>query len=304
MDIGSILQQQKQQQLMQKMPQVVSALMIIACGWSGATLFWKAVDSDISQVIVPVTTSRSNTITSSQLIDHGLDKVANQHLFGDRSKISKPVNPTPAKKIDAPETRLSLTLKGIVSNSEGAAAFALIAQGRGVEEVYKVGMMIGNQAVIREINPDHVVLDRKGNLEILKLPKDEVVGFDEPTIKESTIKNTTSPRIDTSQRISTSKYGELREQLLSNPQEMMKMARIRPVMGNGKMTGYRVDPGSDPKLFEEVGLEPGDIVTTINGISVTNPAEVGNVLNQLTTASEISVTVLRNGVAQSLSLSF
>ena len=84
----------------------------------------------------------------------------------------------------------------------------------------------------------------------------------------------------------------------------MKMARIRPVMEGGKMKGYRIDPGKDPKLFEEVGLKAGDVITTVNGVSVSNPSEAGNVLNQLTTASQLDVTVLRNGVKQNLSISF
>jgi general secretion pathway protein C len=297
----------KQASFSSKLAKWVSLLLLVGCSWSAGTLVWTILEpAGIQNTALPTSNTieqqPATTVSNKQA---GLDSVAQLHLFGTVQKANASQAIVPVVT-NAPETRLSLTLKGIVSNTAGQSALALIAEGKGMEKVYKIGMTIANQAKIHAINPDHVVLDRNGNLEILKLPKNEV--------DANSITNRSSSRgvgafsskrnLDTSQRVSTTKYGEIREKLLSNPQEVMKMARVRPVMKSGRMTGYRVDPGSDPKLFSEVGLVAGDVVTTVNGVSVTNPAEMGNVLNQLTTASQIEVTILRNGVEQSLSLSF
>ncbi len=286
----------------------ISLLLLITCSWSAGTLVWKFLEPDslTDNIIAPLPGPiEDQTVVSATAKQRSLDAVAKLHLFGNIQQIQTPKIIAPVVT-NAPETRLSLILKGIVSNTDGEAAFALIGEGKGVEKVYKIGMTIANQATIHAIHPDHVVLNRNGNLEILKLPKNEVDSSAINSVNSSTSKRGVSSAVSmrSGNRVSTTKYGEIREKLLSNPQDVMKIARIRPVMNAGKMTGYRVDPGSDPKLFAEVGLVSGDVITTVNGVSVTNPAEMGNVLNQLTSASQLEVTVLRNGVEQSLSLSF
>jgi len=46
------------------------------------------------------------------------------------------------------------------------------------------------------------------------------------------------------------------------------------------------------------GLEPGDIVTSINGIALDNPVRGLEALRDLSSADEITIELLRNGRAQ------
>jgi general secretion pathway protein C len=61
---------------------------------------------------------------------------------------------------------------------------------------------------------------------------------------------------------------QLRQQIEKQPQTLSHYLRMRPYSANGKLEGYRVYPGSQPELFERSGLQPGDVITRINGIAL------------------------------------
>lgn len=96
----------------------------------------------------------------------------------------------------------------------------------------------------------------------------------------------------------------VRESILQNPQEAMQLINAQPVMDGGQLKGYRVNPGKDRRLFNSVGLRPGDIVTSVNGIQLNDPTQMGNLFDQLRTAGQLNVTVERGGQQRQLSLGF
>ena len=64
------------------------------------------------------------------------------------------------------------------------------------------------------------------------------------------------------------------------------------------MIGFRVNPGRDREAFSALGLEPGDVVTDVNGTVVNDPNRGIAVFEALGEATMANVTVRRNGVAQ------
>ncbi len=67
------------------------------------------------------------------------------------------------------QTRLQLTLKGTFAASESTQGSAVISTATG-EHIYVVGDQIEG-AMIKDIQPDYVVLEYQGNNEILRLPE-------------------------------------------------------------------------------------------------------------------------------------
>lgn len=94
-----------------------------------------------------------------------------------------------------------------------------------------------------------------------------------------------------------------RDALAANPTSLIGLVQTEPVMEGDKFLGYRVQPGSDPTLFQRAGLQPGDVVTAVNGIVLDDPAKGAQVVTALAAASTISLAVNRNGEAKSVSLS-
>jgi general secretion pathway protein C len=66
--------------------------------------------------------------------------------------------------------------------------------------------------------------------------------------------------------------------------------------------GYALAPGRDPELFEQVGLQEGDVVVQVNDIKLDNPANSARALKSVQSGESVSVTVLRGGEEQVLTL--
>ncbi len=98
------------------------------------------------------------------------------------------------------------------------------------------------------------------------------------------------------------KLGDYRRQILNKPSSFAKLLRIRPAVKNGALIGYRVQPGRDTAAFTALGLQHGDILTSVNGTALESSVKGLRVLQQLTDAKHVDVEILRNGM--SLSLSF
>ena len=73
-------------------------------------------------------------------------------------------------------------------------------------------------------------------------------------------------------------------------------------MPNGQLKGYRVYPGRDRRKFAALGLRPGDLVTDINGQSLTNLQDGMAVFGSLGEAAQVTVTIERNGNPMVLTL--
>ena len=96
----------------------------------------------------------------------------------------------------------------------------------------------------------------------------------------------------------TRNLNQLRKDLIQHPEHLMDVMRAMPVMENGKLTGYRVFPVGNSDAFAKLGLQAGDVVTSVNGMALDNPAESMNILNKLKTSEQVSITFTRNGQQQ------
>ena len=87
----------------------------------------------------------------------------------------------------------------------------------------------------------------------------------------------------------------LRERAIRDPSQLAELIAVEPVQDANGFTGYRITPKTDDPLFAQLGLQPGDIVTEVNGVRIENPQQGMAVLRKLMNASEINLTVIRNG---------
>ncbi len=64
------------------------------------------------------------------------------------------------------------------------------------------------------------------------------------------------------------------------------MVNVSAVREGAALLGYRVSPGKDQEQFERLGFKPGDLVTSVNGISLDNPANTMVLYNTMRDAGE------------------
>jgi general secretion pathway protein C len=210
-----------------------------------------------------------------------LGRLTNSHLFGEARAETAPVVET----VDAPDTSLSLSLTGILAG--GPKGQAIISANRGQERTYHVGDSVDNAdgATLHSVEPDRVLLNRNGKLETLRLPEQ----------LSSAAARATSPILPPA---AAQPAGSLRQVISENASRLTDVVRLAPHVQEGKVVGFRVNPGRDRATFEALGLQAGDVVTDINGTLLDDPSQGLQVFEALGETTQANVTVLREGTPQ------
>lgn len=267
-----------------------SLLLIAAIAWQLSRLSWLFLPGEEAPG-APRLTARTPQATPTE--NPHFRQLTQAQLLGEAKTEHKPA---PTK---APVTRLNLTLKGVLAAEPMTLASAIIAQGRnGKEEIYGIGDKLKGGVTIREIHPDHVVLDRRGRLEILKLPKNNALNSG-GTGKRLDLGayNRASRPLTPGQRL-----GQIRREILKSPTSFGDYALPVVVRKNGKQLGYRLQPQAKGALLAELGLQPSDIITEVNGVKLDKPQNGITALRKLSTARQLNLVVKRNGVDVPLSI--
>jgi len=120
------------------------------------------------------------------------------------------VGPTAAK---LPSTRLQLILRGAFGASTPEKGSAMIEDGNGVTRTYRVNMQVGANTQLHSVFPNHVVLSRDGQLEVLKFPSPgSDAGNARPNSNNSVSIDQSGPRAKSLD--STSMSAQQRQQLI------------------------------------------------------------------------------------------
>ena len=179
---------------------------------------------------------------------------------------------------NAKETRLALSLTGIVALAENGLGSAVIKSGA-TEQVYAVGdaLPASGQVVLSKVMPEQVVIDNNGTYELIKL-------YDKPGLSipsrpstqgSSAVKSSTQPsqpnaRASEQSVEQSGLASQYRARLYENPESLAQVVSVAPVRGNDGIVGYRITPGQDRAAFDAFGFKAGDVVTAVNGLALSD----------------------------------
>lgn len=268
---------------------ILNLLLIIWIAWLLATMTWSLLAKpEPTGAALPETVTPTPQVNQQQAL---VRQLPNWHLFGEVAPEAAPVKTV--VPVDAPDTRLKLSLHGTFSSDDSELARAIIADERRNEEMYAVGDILPGNAELSEIQADKVILLRGGRYEILRLPRDTITG----DAGGAVISAADASRVETtSERLRT-----LRQSLRQNPKSLFGLVRTIPKKDDqGKMVGYILQPGREPELFEQMGLKPGDVVTRINDVNLNNLASGMQALRSVQSGDTVSMTVLRGDQTEDL----
>lgn len=285
-DFNAIAGNEGWQQLRRNGPLLLGFLLAIAAAWQAAALTWSAIEIAATEPALPPP-SRIAAQPANGDGTTSMESVAAMHLFGTAETAPDTLA---AAAADAPETRLNLKLRGILAADPNEYSRAIIGSGN-EDKVYSVGAALPGGASVEAVLADRVLLRRAGRLETLRLPRDSAgsgVSYEEPARVEE------SAQPD---------FAQMRQEIVQDPTRLSELLRYSPVLENGEIRGYRVYPSRDRARFSQMGLQPGDVVTAINGTPLSDPGQAMEMLNNLTDASNITLTVERNGSPQDITLS-
>ncbi len=267
------------------LPPIVNLLLAAASAWLLAQLVW---------ALVPVPESArwqappaAPAPPRAAAADAGaIDTLLRADLFG---RYAAPAAPT-GRVEQAPDTRLSLTLLGILAGRDSESR-ALIAKSSGEEKPYAIGDDVVSGVSLQAIFADRVILSRNGQYETLRLNKDA------PSTATPTYTPTAAGDAGT-----TAMLAQIRDEILTDPTKASNYLRVQPANVNGQLRGYRIYPGRERDAFQQLGLRPGDLVTAVNGVQLDDNQKALQLLGDLSQANAVTLTVERGGQVQTLNL--
>ena len=288
------------------LPKFIFIMLVILITQTLAKLTWTFFTDEqvtVSSSIKPQARSVKTPAASSSLKD-----VSTFHLFGDAKKQAV----VQQKVIDAPETRLRLDLKGVFATTNAAEALAIISSSKDKDKTYRIGDKVIGGALLHAVYADRVILKRNGRLETLRLPKPKV---DSKAFynNNSNAQTANSMSVNSRQKTQSSssvtapnqtqQLRKMRETLINEPAKIWQQVRINPVMKNGKVQGYTLSH-NDQSLMTAMNIRKTDVITGVNGQSLSDPATLYGLMENLSKEQSLELTVVRNGQEQTIQLSF
>jgi general secretion pathway protein C len=210
--------------------------------------------------------------------------------------------------LDAPETTLPLRLHGLVEVQDlperdsiviPEAGSATISSGGGRQKTYHTGDTIENAsgAKLQFVFADRVVLDRGGRPEALFFPS-----IEEALSSTSRSNSRIAATPQRAQPVTGADPATLLGAMTSAASILTQNVQIIARTESGQTIGYSLQPRGDSQIFSQLGLEPGDVLTEVNGIRLDNINNTMQILQALGEAPQASVTIRRNGVNQAMVL--
>ncbi|MEQ1582203.1 MAG: type II secretion system protein GspC, partial [Steroidobacteraceae bacterium] len=262
-------------------PGLVGAILVVALAWQLVQATWLFLGATDGGQPPASNAGQPQRAAASAAVD--LNALVGAHLFGVASS-----EPSAADVNAAPQTQMNLVLTGTMASADPQKGYAIVGESATTAKTYPTGATLRPGTKLHSVFTDRVILDNGGRLETLVLPRQ--------------FAGTAAPVRPPVAAAGNGVGDQLRQIAESNPSAFTSVVRPQPVFANGVQRGYRVYPGRDRKQFANLGLQPGDLVTSVNGTPLDDPSRGMEIFNSLNSAAQVSVTVERNGQSQQLSL--
>lgn len=260
------------QTLMARLPLAVSVLLVVLLGIRGAALVTDFTGGTRRPAATPQNTPAGLALSGPA----DLAALIGANLFG-------AADPGLAPGAAPPVTSIPLVLVGVMAAQDPAQGVAILGPAVDSAKVHLVGSALPGGATLAAVYPDRVLINRGGVIEALLLPR------------QSAATGRTSPPV------AVPGLAERAQQLVQqNPSAITSVMRPQVVLVDGKQKGFRVFPGPNRQAFSRLGLQAGDLVTTINGTTLDDPSVGSSVFATLATSPNARVTVVRDGRTQDL----
>jgi len=269
---------------------VASVILTVLIAWTLAGLGWQWFYTPKVESFAPSVSPTNQTHSGKATT---LEGVSALHLFGEVD--SKPVSVQ--APVDAPDTRLQLVLSGVFAANDPKISLAIISQKGQKDKTYQIGDTLPGNVKLHQIYTDRVILSRSGKLETLRISKKK-----NNLIQKANVNRGARRSIPSTHRPPSNRINNAKKMFKSSPQELWKKIRITPVMKDGKLSGYHFNH-NDRQLMKDLGLQPSDVITAINGQPVTDMNTMMATMNELDSMGELNLELMRNGVTQSISIS-
>ncbi len=270
--------------IVDKLVEPVKVLLVIGIAYSIAVTGWYFFSEP-----EPPAPQRQATGPGAADAAFDLDQVVAQNLFGEASGEDRPQ----PSVFDAPETRLRLTLEGVFQSDDAERSAAIVAERNNPGELYLVGSRLPGNAVLSEVYSDRIILRRGSVYETLRFSDEPTLASRNGGAYDASLPDySDQDAMDQQQDVAADDYDvqsrvdlpddgldsdseigatveRIRSRLAEDPQGTLSELGISPVSEEGS-EGYRLGAMAQNPYLRQAGLQPGDVVLSVNGQRVGN----------------------------------
>ncbi len=262
-------------------------LLLAALAHQVSLVIWQLVPTPPQPAATQITQTTTNTASnkSGANFQQQAAAIGRAFLFGKAETEAAVVQVE-----EVVETKLGYKLRGIYFSPDERLSSAIVEVKPNQTKHYLLDDELAENITLAKIEPDHILLSRYGKLERLNLQKREPPGGQAVNLGAGAGVNANQ----------TALLRSYKRRYSSNPMALATRFQAVPVQQDGKNIGFKLKPLRGESLLKKLNFEADDVFTAVNGVSLKNPFEALDALKSLTTASNVSVTFMRNGAEQTL----
>lgn len=230
--------------------------------------------------------------------------IVDRNLFGAALEGGEPVVEAEPEEDLAP-TKLPLRLLGTAATPDVTLSTAAVEDLNSREhEVLRVGDRLRNygQVQVVRIEPRRIVLQNGARREELALDETSTASArpSRPPARRAAARPTPAPgdrRARLNERLrqlSENRYAVPRqeaEEVSRNPAVLLQDGRPIPKYEDGAMVGFQLTNVKPGGIFDQFGIENGEVITEVNGIAIDSPTATTQIMAEFANADTWNIVV-------------
>lgn len=230
--------------------------------------------------------------------DFEIRQVRQRNLFDSSAKEAKPEEPQ-KPQIDSSQlvkSTINAELLGTIVFQNSRYSVALLAdKSSNRSSYYAVNDQIQNARVAR-IERFRVIFQRSGRMEYLEVTGNEMnlkSSRTTPPSRRGTSSSSQGIRQKTDDEFEID--GSFLDQQLNDLPALLRGALAQPVTNNGQIDGFRITQIRSGSVYDQLGLENGDVIKAVNGDELNSPQKGMQLFSTLRNQKRISIDIERGG---------
>jgi len=267
-----------------------TVLFLLCCLFAAKTV--NAVIGSTLAVAPDPVISPAETQTAAAATWSDRQVILTRNLFN--ASLLVPADATPVEE-DLEATKLPLTLLGTVSAYEPENAWAAIEDRETKQtRTVRVNDTVRAGATVQRIERRRVVLIENGSPRELLLAEDGALQLAAVSPKRPL--PAPGPRRAPGRAQQPPPLAEpgplgAPQADIRNPATLFSQARILPKYENGQMIGVQLNAIKPGSMFEQIGIQNGDVIKELNGIKIDSPEQSAKILLEFVDAKSFNVVV-------------
>lgn len=274
--------------------------------WSAtyvAGLVWHVLATDVN-VSATESLLASNTSVAGKRMADTVDLQRLQSVFVLQTQGQRAVVAADSAVADsdvaasAEQTRLSLTLQGVVLSSDAAQSRAIIGSGD-AQQGYKPGDSIADMpgsVVLQAVYERYVLLDNNGRTETLRMDEAPSENATSGSQSLSALTQVTAPAANTTAASGNapSAPGQFAGKAFADLVRILPVVEPADSPQAGALRGLQIRHGSRQDFLSAVGLQQGDLITGVNGNPLQDAAQLPQLLQQMSDSPTVALQIVRD----------